>query len=223
MNNCSPPSNLMHLIFDFDGTLVDSFSCALTVFNGLAAEHGFRQIAPEDIVSLRHMDSKTWLHHYQIPFYKLPIILHQATQHMQRDILTLQPFTDIPHILAQLHAAGYQLSIVSSNSKSNVQTWLNHHNLAEYFQSITHAPKYFDKAKTLKRILKHVPHAKETVCYIGDETRDIDAAKQTDISCMAVTWGFQAEALLVQQQPQYLVRTPMEILKIFVIKPDPPR
>ena len=51
--------------------------------------------------------------------------------------------------------------------------------------------------------------------YIGDETRDIDAAKQCGISAVAVTWGFNSEAIIAKHNPHYLVRHPKDILTIF--------
>lgn len=204
-----------HLIFDFDGTLVDSFTSVVHVFNELAAIHHFRPISPDEIPMLKNTDSKTLMRLYKIPVYKIPIIIYEAAKQIQHILLTLQPFVGIPHTLEQLHEAGYQLSIVSSNSEENVKAWLEHHRLTQYFQHIQHAPHYYGKSQTLKRILKLTPHAKEKTCYIGDETRDIEAAKQTGIECIAVTWGFHSETLLVQYQPQYVAYHPKDILTLF--------
>lgn len=216
MSNPLSQPHKSHLIFDFDGTLVDSFACAVKVFNTLAEEHHFRPILPEEIATLRNLDSKAWVHLFKVPFYKLPILIYQAAQHMRHDILTLQPFIDIPPVISQLHAQGYELSIVSSNSEQNVKTWLAHHHLSPFFHSIINAPHYFGKAKTLKRMIKQGQHPKEKICYIGDETRDIEAAKQSNIDSLAVTWGFQTETLLLQHHPNYLAHSPYEILEAFL-------
>ncbi len=222
LDNTSRPHK-SHLIFDFDGTLIDSFACVVKVFNDLALTHHFRQIKPEDVAMLKNTDSKTLMHHYQIPMYKIPVIIYQAAKQIRRDLLTLQPFAGIPQTISKLHEAGYQLSIVSSNSEKNVKTWLEHHHLTHLFHHIQHAPHYYGKSKTLKLILKQAQHTKEKTCYIGDETRDIEAAKQSGIECMAVTWGFHSETLLMQYQPQYLVYHPTEILTTFLgVEPKTP-
>ncbi|MCX7090474.1 MAG: HAD-IA family hydrolase [Legionellales bacterium] len=214
-NNPLPPPK-SHLIFDFDGTLIDSFACLVTVFNELALTHHFRQIKPEEITMLKNTDSKTLMRLYQIPIYKIPIIIYQAAQQMRNVLLTLQPFAGMPQTISKLHEAGYRLSIVSSNSEQNVKTWLEHHHLMHFFHHIQHAPYYYGKSKTLKQVLKQTQHTKEKTCYIGDETRDIEAAKQTGIDCMSVTWGFHSETLLMQYQPQYLAYHPADILTAFL-------
>lgn len=133
------------------------------------------------------MDSKTFMRHFQIPSYKPPMFLHQAAKKMRQDILALQPFPGITNVLSALHTAGHQLSVVSSNSEHNIQTWLCHQGLEAYFSVIAHAPKYLGKAKILKRVIKQSSHTKNRVYYIGDETRDIKAARQAGVAAIAVT------------------------------------
>lgn len=205
-----------HLIFDFDGTLVDSFDCAIKVFNLLALKHHFQTIEPEDISMLKNMDSKAWLRHFEIPIYKLPVIMYQAAQRIHNEVLTLQPYPGIPQMITQLHEAGYQLSIVSSNSEQNMKAWLEHHHLTLFFHHVVHAPNFYGKSKTLKWLIQEAQHAHDKTCYIGDETRDIEAARQTGIDCMAVTWGFQSDTMLIKYEPQFLAYHPNDILKTFL-------
>jgi len=50
--------------------------------------------------------------------------------------------------------------------------------------------------------------------YIGDETRDIDAAQQCNIPSIAVAWGFNSEQTLMRSKPSYLAKTPHDLLRI---------
>jgi len=219
-DNAEQLQHKSHLIFDFDGTLVDSFASIIRVFNQLASKHHLRPIELEDISMLKNTDSRTLLRFYKIPIYKIPILAYEAAERIRQILPALQPFSGIPHTIAQLHTAGYQLSIVSSNSEDNVKAWLEHHHLNQYFQYIQHARHYYGKATTLRQILKLTACKKEKICYIGDETRDIEAAKKTGIDCLAVTWGFHSEECLIKYQPQYLVYHPLEILNIFRQRPS---
>ncbi|MBP6918157.1 MAG: HAD hydrolase-like protein [Legionellaceae bacterium] len=207
-----PRHHKYHVIFDFDGTLIDSFACAVRVFNALAETHHFRQILPEEITTLKQMDSKAWMRYFQVPLYKLPVIMYQAAQYIQHDLLSLQPFPGIAEMLQHLHAAGCQLNVVSSNSKKNVKTWLAHHDLAPLFHRVAHAPHFYGKAKTLKQLIKQEHYTPINTCYIGDETRDIEAAQKSGIDSIAVTWGFHAETLLIQHRPNILARSPQDIV-----------
>lgn len=64
--------NNLHLIFDFDGTLVDSFDAVIQKFNLLASEFNFRYIEDHEINDLKNLTSKELIKHLKIPAYKIP-------------------------------------------------------------------------------------------------------------------------------------------------------
>jgi phosphoglycolate phosphatase len=202
----------MHLIFDFDGTLVDSFECVIELFNQLADDYNFRKIAPQEMDELRHLSSKELIALFHIPFYKMPMVLYNARKSLHDNITLLNPFNDIPQIIDQLFKAGFSLGIVSSNSEENVISWLKYHQLHEYFNFIQAGASYFGKKRALKKTIRL--NRINQAFYIGDETRDIDAASYSNIYSMAVTWGFNSEKILSEHQPHYIAHTPKDILTI---------
>ena len=205
----------MHLIFDFDGTLVDSFCCVIDVFNALAVDFNFRKIAQDEVDGLRDLTAKELIKSLNIPIYKLPAVLYKAKIYMRNEMHHLKPFLDIPQALHELYDSGFYLGIVTSNSEQNVTSWLSDHEISSYFKFIHSAPNYLGKGKTLKKIMGINKLDEKTACYIGDETRDIEAAKQCGIPSIAVTWGFNSEKIISEHNPHYLVRKPEDILKIF--------
>ncbi len=50
---------------------------------------------------------------------------------------------------------------------------------------------------------------------MGDETRDIEAAKKSKIKIVAVTWGFNSSNVLAQHQPDFLIDIPQQLTEIF--------
>ena len=50
--------------------------------------------------------------------------------------------------------------------------------------------------------------------YIGDETRDIEAARNNDLISIAVTWGYNTEQVLQDYSPTYVVHEPNDLLSI---------
>jgi len=50
--------------------------------------------------------------------------------------------------------------------------------------------------------------------YIGDEVRDIKAAKRAAVSVAAVTWGFNTKEALSKHEPDWLISTPDELAKL---------
>ena len=56
--------------------------------------------------------------------------------------------------------------------------------------------------------------SKREVIYIGDERRDIKASHKADIPIIAVTWGYNNKKMLAENNPDYLVSQPKEIISI---------
>ncbi len=204
-----------HLIFDFDGTLVDSLGCAMDAFNALAADFGFRKITANEIHDLRNLNSNAIIKYMKLPLYKIPAVLYRARKYMRHEMRTLKPFPGMIQVLNALSGAGCTLGILTSNSEQNVASWLEYHGIATCFSFVTSSPSYFGKGKTLKKIIKLNKINVNSAFYIGDEIRDIDAAKQCGVSSIAVTWGFNSEKIIAENNPDYLVHVPEDLLKIF--------
>ncbi|MCR9192953.1 MAG: HAD-IA family hydrolase [Gammaproteobacteria bacterium] len=206
---------MKHLIFDFDGTLVDSFETAIKIFNILSQEFHVRQIEATDMEALRAIEAKDMLKKLHFPMYKLPFILYRAKKLAQKEMAFLKPFPGMPEVIKTLHQSGFHLGIVSSNSVENVQSWLDQHDILNCFDFVQTASQYFRKEKALLKAIKKFQLDKDHLCYIGDETRDIEAAQRSGIDAMAVTWGFNCEHILKSHHPQYIARQPDDILKVF--------
>lgn len=204
----------MYLIFDFDGTLINSFSDATEKFNSIADEFNLRKINADETAALRDLNSKELINYLRIPLYKLPQIIYRARKNMRRDLLSLAPFTNLTKVLHDLYQAGHSLGIVTSNSAENVSDWLAHHNLSHIFSFLHSESSYFGKKRVLKKILKIHAIDKTKAYYFGDETRDIEAAKQNNIYSVAVTWGFNSENALLQYLPHFIAKKPEDILTI---------
>src|SRR5471030_2195978 len=137
----------MNLIFDFDGTLVDSLPKVIEKFNGIADEFHFRKIQPDELPNIRDLNSRDLIKYMQIPFYKIPRILHRARKLMNIEMPTLTSFLNLREVLQQLHAEGFSLGILTSNSSENVNTWLELNKISHLFNFIHAESSYFGKRR----------------------------------------------------------------------------
>lgn len=207
----------IHLIFDFDGTLVDSFPIVIEKFNHLADVFNFRKVNIQEINFLKDFTSKEFIEYLRIPFEELPEIILQIREDIWSEILTLPPFLNIPETIEKLYKLKIHLGILTSNSMKNVIDWLEHHHLRHFFDFIHTEPSYLDKGLALKEILERDKISKSKAFYVGDETRDIDAAIACDISAIAVTWGFSSAQILARQNPNYIITKPDDLFNLFNI------
>ncbi len=176
------------IIFDFDGTLADTFPWFLQVVNAVADAHRFKRIEAHEVETLRSYDARRMVQHLGIPWWKLPLV---AT-HMRRlaaagDRIALFPGAD--RLLRELSQRGVKLAIVTSNSYATVSRALGPEiaPLVHYYECDV---SMFGKPRRFRRILKAsgVPRCKALA--IGDELRDLEAATREGIPFGAVGWGF---------------------------------
>ena len=205
----------MYLIFDFDGTIVNSFYNVIDKFNLLASEFKFREVAPAEIESMRNLNSRALIKFLKIPLYKLPKVIKKARDFIHADMQKLDSFSTLPTVLRQLSAAGVSLGILTSNSRENVVEWLKHQKLDELFNFIHVESNFFGKRHSLKRIIRKYKIDKDLAFYVGDETRDVDAARLCGIQAIAVTWGFNSETILARHEPNYIIRQPDELWSLY--------
>ena len=204
----------MHVLFDFDGTMVDSFNCVMEKAILLADEFGFRKIHEHEIESLRDLSSTEVIKFLEVPLYKIPTLIFKMRKHLHHKMPTLMPIAGIQQTLEKLHNTKCPIGILTSNSVENVKLWLDINDMSHFFNFIHSESSYFSKRSLLKKTLKKYKIDKSQVFYIGDETRDIDAAVKNNIKSVAVTWGYNSEKALLKSQPTFIARIPQDIFTI---------
>ena len=182
------------VIFDLDGTLADSFPWFLRNVNGVADRFGFRRIADEDIESLRRAASREILDRLEVPLWKLPMIARHMRRLKTQHVADIALFPGADAMLRALADGGLRLALVSSDSEANARRQLGE--AAALFSDFDCGASIFGKAAKFRRILKRAALSTEQAIAIGDEVRDIEAARAAGIACGAATWGYAAPEAL---------------------------
>lgn len=198
------------ILFDFDGTLVDTFPIIEKEVRKLK---GIEKKQKIDFNEIKKLGTKGLIKKSGIPYWKIPLL----TKNIMREIRNrkdIKLFEGVELILKQLRKR-YRLGIVSSNSEENIKKILKENGVDKLFDYIYSASSLFGKHKNLKRLIKKYKLNLEEVIYVGDEDRDILAAKKVGIKVVAVTWGYNSKEKLMKEKPDYLVSSPKELEKIF--------
>ncbi len=201
------------IIFDFDGTLADTIDILLSITNRLSAEFGFKSATKEELAQLSNLTSWQILRYSGISIFKFPLLIRNLKAELRSEIPNIQLFPGIKEVLLELKKQGFQLGIITSNLRENVLASLEINGLQDTFTFI-YSGSIFGKHKVIKKWLKKEHINPEEVIYVGDETRDIDAAKKTGIKIIAVSWGFNSQSALAAQNPDFLIGRPQELIEI---------
>jgi phosphoglycolate phosphatase len=201
-------------IFDFDGTLADSFPFFLSVFNTIADRHGFKRIDIANSAHLRHLGTRQMMDHVGMPAWKLPLASKSFIAMMKDGADGIPLFDGIADALRHLHAGGVRLAVVSSNSEHNVRTVLGPE-LAGLIGRFECGMSIFGKASRIRAVLKDCGVAPADAIYVGDQGTDADAAAKAGIDFGAVHWGYAAIEALRGHACATEFATPTDLQAIF--------
>jgi phosphoglycolate phosphatase len=201
------------VIFDFDGTIADSFEYYFATLNILASKFGFRMIDTSEIDHFKNLNSHQIIDMLKIPRFRLPFIVWEARKLLRNSIGNILPIHGMKDVLSELRNKDILLGVITSNSVKNVKEFLEYYHLA-HFDFIFSSLRIWEKSRTLKKVIYHNKLNHDHVFYIGDETRDIEASKDAGIKSVAVTWGYNSENILKSYTPDFLISNPHQILDI---------
>ncbi len=210
---------IKYLVFDFDGTVVDSAGLYVRLANNIADELGIAnklgspKLRLEELRSFSGMPIKKRCKILGIPLYRLPAMNSRMQEEIKSHIHELKWINGIEDKIRKLKEAGFKLIIISSNSIANIEGFLRGKNM-NAFDEIYSSKGIFDKHRSINKLIKKLGINKDEAVYIGDEYRDIKACKKSKIRIISVTWGFDSEELLIKGNPDFIAHTPKELVDI---------
>lgn len=200
-------------IFDFDGTLADSFPFFLSVFNQIADEHGFRRIDHAHVERLRHYGTREMMREVGMPAWKLPLAAASFKTLMRENAEQIRLFPQVDHALRELARGNVKLTIVSSNAEDNVRQVLGPE-LSPLISQYECGMSIFGKTARIRRVLKRAAMAPGAALYIGDQTTDADAARRAGVAFAAVHWGYAPIEALRKVTPEHEFDLPASLAAI---------
>jgi phosphoglycolate phosphatase len=199
-------------IFDFDGTLADSFPFFLSVFNDLARQHNFREFGATDIHAMRHKSARELMKVTGLPAWKLPRVARSFIALMKENASSIGMFAGVPEMLDTLSQRGMKIAIVSSNSRENAEIVLG--SSARHIQHWECGMSIFGKTSRIHRVMRASGITPARTIYIGDQISDLDAAHKAGIAFGAVEWGYAAAEALRSRNPARAFSTVSDITSV---------
>lgn len=200
-------------LFDFDGTLADSLGVIVAITNDLAPVFGYVPTDLDQLEDLKGLNTRQLIRRSELSVFKIPALLRRLRRELQASSATIPVFPGIPELLEGLKAR-HTLAIATSNQPANVQSFLAAHHLEDYFVDIVGGGTLFGKGRLIRRLMKRQGWQPSEMIYVGDEVRDVEAARFAGIRVAAVTWGFNQPDLLATAKPDWLIDEPTDLFAI---------
>lgn len=204
------------IIFDFDGTLVDSqphFDVALAEFSTMKG-------LPYDTkkMAVGYIDTLNNDLGWGIPLTEQPALFEEMAEYNNTQLITHKRLIPefFPHALDVLQelSSHYDLGIVTARDRKTLTIILQHHNADHYFPSMRTLCCARERGYAIKPapdalecLLRDTRHAPEDVVVVGDTTADISMATSAGVKSVAALWGMHPQERLATTKPTVMLET----------------
>lgn len=210
------------IIFDFDGTLVDSLLLGLEGVNQLADRFAFPAFEDTEYIRARAV-RQLIKEDLRLSWYQFPFFLYALKKQLIPHLGKLRLTEGMEEVIRQLHQKA-QLFILTSNIRAAVDFILQRYQI-QFFNGVYTGTSLFRKHRKLQRLLRRHQLRPEEAVYVGDEVRDIEACQRIGMPIISVAWGFNNPEILAAARPDHMAHSPkelMQILQAYYLSPDPP-
>ncbi|MFZ2267688.1 MAG: HAD hydrolase-like protein [Azonexus sp.] len=185
-----------HILFDLDGTLIDSAPAILASFREAFARTG---IAParsinESVIGPPLVETLQLLSGSDDPALIARLVEAFKASYDSEGYKATAAFAGVGELLAELAGAGLTLSIATNKRLHPTRLILDHLGWSGHFAHVyaldLFTPRLPDKAAMIARLLADQNIAREQAIYIGDRSEDGESADANGLPFIAVTWGY---------------------------------
>lgn len=200
------------VIFDFDGTIVDSLAAVIRVIEQVTGVK--KPMTEAEVERLENMSMWQVAQTMKLPLYKVPTIVLRGRHMFHGHMQSVRVHPGMAELLAALHKT-VPLFVLSTNRTANIEKYLQWHGLDQYFTRIYGSASPFSKVRKMRELLARESLKPQDVWCVGDEIIDIKSARKTGMRVAAVTWGYSSREGLVLQRPDVLVDTVAALRQVF--------
>ena len=201
------------ILFNFNGTIVNTKNLAIDIFNEIAEKQGYKKINKEEVPYLSTLSIRNRCKVLNLPIYKMPLVGISIKRRYQQYIPNLKPVMGMSEVLEELKKKGHKLGFITSNNQDKIDEFLINNSI-NVFEYNHYSFNPFSKSSDISSFLKNNRLKKDEVIYVGDELRDIKAAKKNGLSCIAASWGYDSIELLSTGNADFVAKQPKDILDI---------
>jgi phosphoglycolate phosphatase len=209
------PKQFDLLVFDWDGTLMDSAAAISTSLRDACAD--LRLPVPSEeraryVIGLGLSDALKYLLP-DLPQTGYPVLLERYRHHFQRQDRDTTLFTGVPEMLRALHDAGFLLAVATGKSRRGLDRALEATGLKQTFHATRCADEGYSKPHPgmLLWLLDELKIKREHALMVGDTSHDMEMAAAAEVARVGVAYGAHARENLLMHHPLACLNTFTEL------------
>jgi len=202
------------ILFDLDGTLVDSAEDIGLVLRKTLKEIGLEEYFPQNIRDYIGGGVKALLERTLGDKFKEEYVGIFRKFYLENPVVYTRPYEGIPEILSDLKNKGYKLAVVSNKLEELSREILKRIGLMSYFDFIAGGDTFSEKKPSPVPILKTLEIMgiePSSSLIVGDTEADIVAGREAGVKTALAMWGY---VKLNSVKPDFILNLPRDLMKI---------
>jgi phosphoglycolate phosphatase len=191
--------NISHIIWDWNGTLLDDTQACVNSINVLLGKRGvpfidvpyYREVFGFPVVDFYRrikfpLESENW---DLVAREFHDVFLSDTTFQLQAGTL---------HALERIKTLGLEQSVLSASEQSILDQMLEKFGIREYFNHVCGVDNLYGASKIAmgQKLIERFHHPRSTVVMVGDTLHDVEVAQALGISCVLIAQGHQSRKRL---------------------------
>jgi phosphoglycolate phosphatase len=205
LENPGLPKRFELIVFDWDGTLMDSAGAIVASLQGACSDLGLPVPSEEGaryVIGLGLRDAMAHiLPDVEPSIY--PSISERYRDHFLRHDPDTTLFAGAAELVASLHEAGFLLAVATGKGRRGLERSLAATGLKRYFHATRCADEGFSKPHPgmLEALMEELGMVPEKALMIGDTTHDMEMARAAGVASLGVAYGAHGKAALLEYAP----------------------
>lgn len=207
------------VIFDMDGTILNTLEDLANSLNYALVRSGFAERTISEVRSFVGNGIRKLIER-GVPRGTsnelIEKVLADFTEHYKLHCSdNTRPYDGIIELLTELKKQGLLIAVVSNKADYAVQLLCE-----EYFPHLFNAAvgekngvRKKPAPDSVNEVLRQLKVQKCEAVYIGDSEVDIETARNAELECISVDWGFREHDYLVQKGAEKIITSPQEVMK----------
>ena len=204
------------VLFDLDGTLLDTSELIIKSFNHTMNKHYQRNADIEVVRSYFGRPLRTAME-FMGPDKVEELIASYREYNLLHHDSSVKVFSGVAEVIRQLYEAGILLAVVTSKTHATAIRGLRLFNLDKYFTSVIgceRSLKHKPDPEPVSVALSDLNVPANECLMVGDSPYDLISAKSAGVKTAAVSWSDLPLATLLAENPDYIVNSMEELLSI---------
>ncbi len=210
-----------NIVFDLDGTLLDTLDDLYLAVNFALSENGLKERSKEEVRAfvgngIRNLMQRASGEIEGELFERVFLSFKEYYGAHCED--NTKPYDGVMEMLAALKEKGVKTAIVSNKAdfatKKLAKTYFGELIEEAVGENESAGIRKKPAPDSLWAVMKNMGASKENTLYVGDSEVDIQTAKNAGVQCVSVTWGFKDRFFLVENGAKILLDNPTDILRL---------